>query len=123
MIADAIFDAGLALLDNVENLYLCSAEPTTFTEASSTFLLGTKATPSIGAATNGATDGRRRVVAAITDGVVNSNGTATHWALTDDSASTLLAAGPLSSSQALTTGNPFSTSAFDVGIRDAVTQA
>jgi hypothetical protein len=49
---------------------------------------------------------------------VNTSGTATHYALTDDSASKLLATGSLSSSQSVTAGNTFSLSEFAIGIPD-----
>lgn len=99
---------------NCENLYVCSAEPTTFTEASSTYKLGTKATPTIGAPAAGDVSGRKVTVSAISDGVVNSAGTATWIALTDDSATELLFAKALSSSLALATGSPFTLNAFDI---------
>lgn len=116
---DAALDAYLnRVCDTVENLYITSAEASTFTEASSTNKLGTKATPSIGAAANRSPNGRQRTVSAITDGTVNTTGTATTWALTDDSLSELLATGALASSQAVTSGNTFTTTAFEIGIGD-----
>lgn len=120
-ILDAALDAGLnRACDNVENLYINSAEPATFTAASSTNRLGTKASPSIGAAQDGVSNGRRRVIAAITDGVVNTTGTATHWSLTDDSASELMVTGALSSSQGVTASNTFTTNAINITFADAV---
>lgn len=113
-LADQVFDAALAYLDNVENLYICSAAPSNFTEASSTNKLGTKAAPTIGAVGDATPNGRKRTISAITDGTVDSTGTATHWALTDDSASLLVAWGTLSASQAVTSGNTFTLSAFDI---------
>lgn len=119
LIADYLLDLALANIDNDnENFYLCSTEPTTFTEASSTNKLGTKATPTIGVPENGATDGRRVIVAAITDGTVNSTGTAASWALTDDSLS-LLQVTSTATSQAVTSGNTFTTNAASITIRDA----
>lgn len=100
--------------NNCENLYVCSAEPTSFTEASSTYKLGTKATPTIGAPAAGDASGRKVTVSAISDGTVNSAGTAAWVALTDDSASELLWAKALSSSLALATGSPFTLNAFDI---------
>lgn len=119
-ILDAAYDALLdRVCSNVENLYICSTEPGTFTAASSTNKLGTKATPSIGAAGDRSGGGRKRTVAAITDGTVNSTGTASHWALTDDSASELCATGALASSQSVTATNTFTTTAFEIGVADA----
>ena len=117
---DDVYDDGLQqLTDNVENLYICSQQPATFAEASATYKLGTKASPSIGAPADilpGPGDGRRVTVAAITDGTVDTTGTATHFALTDNSLSKLLATGDLASSQGVTASNPFTLTAFDVGI-------
>lgn len=116
---DDIFDTGLAQLATiVENLYICSQQPATFTEASSTYKLGTKATPTITGPADRTGGGREMSVGAISDGTVNSTGTATHYALCDNSASKLLATGPLSSSQAVTSGNPFTLTSFKVGIPD-----
>lgn len=117
--ADKVFDNGLSVLDtDTENLYICDAEPTTFTQASSTNKLGTKAGPTVGAPADHSPDGREVEVAAISDGTVDSSGTASHYALTDDSLSLLLAAGPLSASQAVTAGNTFSLDAFQLAMRD-----
>lgn len=119
-IADYIFDLALAELDtNATHLYICSQEPVTFTEAVTTYGLGVKTSPSVGAPANGAVNGRRVTVASFTDGSVTATATATHWALTKTSGSTLMATGALASSQAVTNGNTFSLAAFDVAIADA----
>ena len=60
-----------------------------------------------------------QVVAAITDGSVTANGTASHWAITDTGNSRLLATGALAASQAVSSGNTFTLGAFDIGIPDA----
>ena len=122
LLADYVLDLALAELDtNVTHLYICSAEPTTFTEATATYALGVKATPTIGAPANGATSGRRVTVAAITDGSVTATGTATHWALTKTTGSVLVATNALAASQSVTNGNTFSLAAFDITLPDAVT--
>ena len=116
---DDVFDSGLSVLDTlVENLYICSTLPTTFTEASSTYKLGTKASPTVSAPGDRTGGGRKVTVSAITDGTVSATGTAGFYALTDDSASKLLAQGDLSSTQAVTNGNTFTLTAFDIGIPD-----
>jgi len=117
---DAAFDAALDYAcDDVENLYLCSQEPANYTEASSTYKLATKASPTISAAADRTGGGRQRTVAAITDGTVDSTGTGTHWAMTDNSENELKSTGALASSQAVTSGNTFTTTAFEIGIADA----
>ncbi len=117
-IADAVFDGGLTIVDtNGTRLDICSAEPTTYTAATSTLSLGND-TVNTGAPENGATDGRRVIVPAITAGTVTGTGTAAFWALTNGS-DTLYATGSLSASQAVTTGNTFSLDAVSITIRDA----
>lgn len=120
-IADNVFDSGLSYLNtNGETVYITSAEATTYTEASSTYKLGTKTSATYGSPANGATDGRRVIISAITDGSVGSTGTATHWAAAKDSATAeLLATGALSSSQAVTASNTFTLDAISITIRDA----
>lgn len=115
---DEALDAALAVAPGAATrLDICSQEPTTRTEAITTYSLGNKTSPSVGAAGNGTPNGRKRTVAAITDGTVTVTGTATHWALTDGTR--LLATAPLSASQSVTSGNTFTLGAFDVRIPDA----
>jgi len=121
LLHDDIFDNGLSVLDTlVENLYICSSLPTTFTEATVTYKLGTKATPTVSAPADRTGGGRKVTVSAITDGAVTANGTAGFYALTDDSLSKLLAANNLSATQVVTNGNTFTLTAFDIGIPDPV---
>lgn len=120
MIADYIFDLALAELDTgATHLYICSQEPVTYAGAATTYKLGTKATPSVGAPADRTPSGRRVTVAAFSDGTVDASGTATHWALCKTTGSTLMATGALASSQAVVSGNTFSLAAFDIGIPDA----
>ena len=120
LIADYIFDLALAELDTATTtLYITNAEATTYAQASSTFKLGTKTALSIGAPADRTPNGRKVTIAAITDGVVDSTGTATHWAITK-AGTTLMATGALSASQAVTATNTFTLAAFDIGIPDAV---
>ena len=118
-INDQVFDSGLDYADtNGTRIDICSQAPTTYTEATSTYTLGNKTSLNTGATQDGATDGRRVIVPAITDGTVTATDTATHWALTDAS-SVLIATGPLSSSQGVTNGNQFTLDAISITIRDA----
>lgn len=119
-IDDKVFDSGLTILDtDVENLYITNAEATTHAEAVTTFNLGTKSAPTVSAPANRSPNGREVTVSAITDGTVDTTDTATHWALTDNSLTILLATGALASSQAVTSGNTFTLTAFAIGIPDA----
>lgn len=115
---DRVLDNGLTVLDTeATTLHICSAEPTVFGTLNS---LGSK-TLAAGDITlgDGTVSGRRAIVAALTGGSVSSTGTATSYAIVDTTNSRLLAAGALSASQSVTSGNTFSTSAFNITIPDA----
>ncbi len=113
-----IFDTGLSQLTTiVENLYICSAMPTTFAEALS-LALGFKATPTITGPTDRVGGGREVTVSAISDGEVTVTGNAGFYALCDNSASKLLVAQALDTAQDVTDGNPFTLAALKVGIPD-----
>lgn len=119
-VADYVLDAALAKLDTEANrLDICTQEPTTYAEATSTYTKGNKTSLSVGAPADRSPNGRKVTVAAITDGSVTGDGTVTHWAIVDTGNSRLLATGALSASQAVTNGNPFTLAAFDIGIPDA----
>ena len=115
-IGSVVLDGALNVIRNTtENLYICNAEPATFAQASSTYRLGTRASPAFTGPGPGDVSGRKITVNAITDGAVTVTDTATHWALTDDSGSALLAAGALAGGgQVVTAGNTFTLGAFDV---------
>lgn len=117
---DDVYDSGLSYIStNANRLDICSTEPTTYTQATSTYTLGNKTSLSVGSPTNHTPDGRKVVVSAITDGTVSASGTASHWAITKTSTSTLIATGSLTSSQAVTSGNTFTLDAINIAIRDA----
>lgn len=119
-IADRVLDNGLTILDTEANRFdICSQEPVTYTEAITTYSLGNKTSFAVGSPQDGVTNGRRVVAPAITDGTVTGNGTATHWAIVDTGNSRLLATGALAASQVVTSGNVFTTTAFNITIPDA----
>jgi hypothetical protein len=116
-----VLDLGLNVLDTeADRIDICSAEPATYTQATSTYSLGNKDHGASGSAFGAPADrtpsGRKVASTAITDGAVTATGTATHWAVSEVTNSRLLAANSLSSSQAVTNGNAFSLPSFDVGI-------
>ena len=120
LIADYVFDNGLTVIDTDANrLDICGTQPTTYTEATSTYTLGNKTSISVGAPENGDSSGRKVIVAAITDGSVTGNGTAGFFAVSDTGNSRLLAVGTISPTQAVTSGNTFTTPAIDITIPDA----
>ena len=83
-IADVVRDSGLSYADtNGTRIDICSQEPTTYGQATTagTYSLGNKTGLNTGAPADGAVDGRKVTVPAITDGSVTNSGTASHWAL------------------------------------------
>ena len=118
-LADRVYDNGLTVLGTEANrVDICSAEPTTYTEATSTNTLGNTNSITISAPADGDTSGRKVTLSAISGASVTATGTATHFAITDTSNSRLLATGSLSASQAVTSGNTFSLTAVDIEIPD-----
>jgi hypothetical protein len=116
-----VFDNGLTVLDTEANkILITSQEATTFTEANSTYALGSSTSLSIGAPADRAGGGREVVVAAITDGSVTGTGTATHYAIVDTVNSRLLATSTLTASQSVTSGNTFTLTSVAIGIPDPV---
>lgn len=117
---DRVLDNGLQVLDTEANqINICSAEPATYTAATSTNSLGSKAFAAgalFGAPAARSPSGRKVTSVAITDGAVNTTGTVTHWAVVDTANSRLLAAGSVNNSQVVTAPNPFTLAAFDIGL-------
>ena len=117
-LSNAVFDDGLSVLTaNGTRIDICSTEPTTYTEATSTYTLGNDATLSIGSPADRTGGGREVTVAAISDASVTGTGTAAFYAITNGS-DTLYATGSLSSSQGVSNGNTFSLGSFTIGIPD-----
>jgi hypothetical protein len=115
---DNVFDAGLAYADtNGTQIDITSSEATNITEAITTFTLGND-TVNTGAPEAGDVDGRKVVVPAITAGSVTGTGTAAFWALSNGT-SILVATGPLTATQGVTSGNTFTLDAIDITLRDA----
>jgi hypothetical protein len=114
-------DNGLAALKSTAtHMYICSAEPTTYAEATVTYALGNKSFGA-GAVFPGAVaprspNGRKITTAAVTDGTVTGTGTAIRWAVVDSGNSRLLIDNDLAAGQAVTAGNIFSLPSFDFGI-------
>ena len=119
-IHDTALDALLNDIDsNAEELHICTAEPAVYADIA-TYSKGQKTSLVVNAPTDRGGGGRELVIPAITDGAVDGDGTVTHWAIVKVSAtSRLLAAGDLSSGQAVTNGNTFTLTQFTIGVPDA----
>lgn len=118
-LSDEVLDQGLDYADtNGTRVDICSQSPANYTEATSTYTLG-NAVVNTGATQDGDTSGRKVTVPSVTGASVTATGTATHVALTDGAAA-LVAVTPLSASQAVTSGNTFDLTAWDIEIPDVV---
>lgn len=119
-LGDSVFDNGLSVLASANKITITSQEVTTYTEGNATYALGNKVGLTVSSPADRTGGGRKVTVSAITSGSVTATGTATHYAVLNTSTSTLLATGSLTASQAVTSGNTFTLSAFDIGIPDPV---
>lgn len=121
LLADYVLDNGLTKLNTEANrLDICSTEPTTYTQATSTYTLGNNTSLSVGAPAARSPNGRKVTVAAISSGgSVTGTGTAAYWSIVDTVNIRLLATGALGASQGVTSGNTFTLAAFDIGIPGA----
>lgn len=111
---DSVLDGAFAVLDNANIMTACSAEPTTRTEAVTTFALA-DVVPTFTGPANGDTNGRKLTSDQKTGVTVDTTGTATHVALCDG---TNLLYVTTCTSQALTSGNTVTFPAWDVEIAD-----
>jgi hypothetical protein len=119
---DSAMDAMLAYIDDSTLLCVCSAQPTTYAEASSTYKLA-DVVMTAGAGNgdytlaNGDTNGRKLTVAQQADVPIDSTGTATHVALCISGSSTLVYV-TTCTSQALTSGGTVTVPAWDIEVAD-----
>lgn len=120
IVNDRVLDYGLDILDTeADQIDIVSADPTTYTEATSTYSLGAKnfgVGSACGSPAAASPNGRKVTTAAITDGVASGSDVATGWAVVDTVNMRLLANGDLAAPQTLTSGNPFTLDAFDISI-------
>lgn len=119
IVHDDVLDGALNILkNNATRLCICSAQPTTYTEAITTYELADVTIDSTDFTNaNGDTSGRKTTVGAQTSVTVDNSGTATHVALVDVANSKLLYV-TTCTSQALTGGNAVNTPAWDIEIAD-----
>jgi hypothetical protein len=121
-----VLDFGLNVIDTEStHIHVCSAEPTDFANVASV-TLGNKnfgagnvaGSPATGV---GNANSRRVSTAAVTDGTVTAGGTATHWAITDQTNSRLNATGPLPASMVVVSGTVWTLGSFDVELNGQTT--
>ena len=115
-----VLDNGLIQLKNLaDKIYICSQEPTSFADATSTYALGNMAFGA-GLALTGPSartpNGSKVTTVAVTNGTVTGTGNASRWAIVDSVNSRLLVDNDLAAAQAVSAGNVWSLPAFDFGI-------
>lgn len=120
---DDVLDALLLYVaDNTKRITVCSQQPTTYTEAITTYKLAdVDTTEGTGggdfSVANGDTSGRKLTVAQQSDIPVDSTGSATHIALVDVDNSKLLYV-TTCTAQTITSGNTVTIPAFDIEVAD-----
>lgn len=122
----AMLDLALAYIADGDHVFACSAEPTTATEAHTTYMLGENAYAtanlSIGAGDGGGNTPRKLTIASVTGTNVTNSGTATHVAVTNAAEDTLKYV-TTCASQALTSGNPLTFGSWTINIEAPVAPA
>ena len=121
-INDTVLDGALDVIATGTEITVCSAQPTTYAEAHTTYMLATHVlTAGDGngdfTIANGDSSGRKVTVTQQADITITNSGTATHVAITVTGTSTLLLV-TTCTSQALTSGNTVTIPAFDDEIAD-----
>lgn len=115
-VADAVLDAALDKIATATIMTACSAEPTTRTEAVTTYALADVTIDSGDFANaDGDTSGRKTTVAQQSGVTVDTTGTATHVALCDGSDLLYVTT---CTSQSLTSGNTVTFNSWKVEIAD-----
>lgn len=109
-----IHDGSLNLIKNATGMSVCTTQPTTRTEAVTTYMLATT-TPAFTGPATGSPDGRQVQMNQATSVSITNSGTALHVALTDGSNLLYVTT---CTSQALTAGGTVTIPAWTVTIRD-----
>ena len=116
-IRDTALDALLNDVNDATHLSITSSEITAWASLAAAEL--GEATVTVGSAGDRTPNGRKVTVPATSGNNASGTGTASHWCLHNNS-SIVYAAGALSGGGgAVTSGNPFTTAAFDIGVPDA----
>jgi hypothetical protein len=116
---DTVLDGAFDILDQADLMVVCSAQPTTYAEAITTYKLADIAlTPNTDfTKANGDINGRKVTVAAKAGVTIDANGTATHVALVKSSGSVLLYV-TTCTSQVLIAGGTVDFPAWNIEISD-----
>ncbi len=114
-IGPVVLDNGIELFTLANKIIICSDIPTTYTEATSTFFIGSKSLGIGNVLTSGPsvdTNGMKATVAAVVNGSVGTNGVPICWSIVDDANSRILARGPMLATVNVTTADNWNLDAF-----------
>jgi hypothetical protein len=116
---DLMLDAALDYIStNADEIFVCNAQPTTYTEAATTFALTSVEAPTFQANADGDASGRKLAVDEEADMSITSTDDATHIALCKNSGSVLLYV-TTCTTQSLTSGGTVTVPTWDIEIEDA----
>lgn len=101
---DVLRNGANEIVDNADEYYVCSDEPTTYNEATSTYALAYVSVSSSDFTWTNITEGEKLTVAAKSNISIDADGTMTHVALVDTGTSRVLAVN-ITNSQELYAGN------------------
>jgi hypothetical protein len=117
-VPDAGIDGGLSYTDGADYMCVCSAEPTTYTEAYTTYMLARVAMAAGDITIANDTSGRSATMAAKSGVTITNSGTATHVALVATSGTTLRLI-TTCTSQVLTAGGTVDIPSWKQNVQDA----
>lgn len=121
LLGNDILDSGLGVFAaSATELRILSANASTHAELESLAvgLASGNSSPTFGAPADAGGGGRQVTIGAITSGSVTATDTARWYGIGNSTASSFLASGSLSASQAVTNGNTFTLTSFTVTIPD-----
>jgi hypothetical protein len=118
LLSDYALDNGLvAIKTYADRIYICSQDPSSYTDATGTYALGSNYFGSgnvFNGPVAGTPNGRQITSNPISNGAVTATGTALKWAVVDTVNARLLANGSLSAAQSVTSGGGFTLGAFTI---------
>jgi hypothetical protein len=113
------FNGGLtAFHNNATTVWIDSTQPTSYTQATSTYALGSNVVAAgscVGAPASGTPSGQQVTVAAVTAGNISATATAGFYGVTDGTY--CYAANQLLATQVVSAGNTFTLQSFTVTLR------
>jgi hypothetical protein len=118
-LGDRVLDLGLNVLDTeATHVYVTTSRAEDYAQATTAYALGFKSfsAGALFASPAAGSPGRKVASVAVTAGTVSASGLAHHWAVVDAGNSRLLAAGPLSVTLALTSGQAFDLTSFNIHV-------